>query len=73
MDELTRERFWPKPKPVPVDDDQYEVIMERRRVLLDDPEYDPGPNLRARANAMKRDRRLARVIRSQSSVPWSTT
>ena len=67
MDDLTRERFWPRPLPPPLPTgDGLEVILERRRVLLGDEDYgraerDQQARLRAQANT--RHRKLARAIR----------
>jgi hypothetical protein len=65
MDELTRERFWPRPlppAPEPVED-----IVTRQMVLVgdDDPHApaDAMQDARLRAEALMRSRRLARAIR----------
>lgn len=61
MDDLTRERFWPRPTAAELVD-EIELIIQRRRVLLGETEL-TTKQLRARARAMKRDRQLARAIR----------
>lgn len=68
MDDLTRERFWPKPLPPPLPTgDGLEAILERRRILLDDQDYgkaERDQQARLRAQSMARQRKLVRAIRA---------
>lgn len=66
MDDLTRERFWPRPLPALLAVDDLDLIVERQRVLLDLPETSTGPaeqHTRLGAVRRKRDLRLAASIR----------
>ena len=66
MDELTRERFWPRPLP-PVPAEPVEDIVGRQMILAgyDNPDGrgDAMQEARLRAGALMRSRRLARAIR----------
>lgn len=73
MDELTRERFEPRPVPVPPNylDElaENERQDERRRVLLGADEDHTPAGLRARALALARSRRLSRAIKAYEVNP----
>jgi hypothetical protein len=72
MDDLTRERFWPRPTAA-ILEDEIELIIQRRRILLGETAL-TTKQLRARARAMKRDRQLATAIRgAMTSHPGRTT
>lgn len=68
MDELTRERFWPRPlkapSPLLLHDDP-ELIADRQRVLLDLAEGADDTRRHTRLGMVrrKRDRRLVAAIR----------
>jgi hypothetical protein len=68
MDELTRERFWPLPKPAPVYGDESEWVEERRRILLGDDgrtrQAEEAQRARLRLVRLKRDQKLIAAIRS---------
>lgn len=63
MDELTRERFWPLPLPAPAE--PVEDLVSRQMILAgyDDPYAEHAQEMRLRAAALMRSRRLARAIR----------
>jgi hypothetical protein len=67
MDELTRERFWPLPRPLPPAEPVVEDIVGRQMILIgyDDPQAQGGAvqHARLRAEALARSRRLAKAIR----------
>ena len=66
MDELTRERFWPKPGPPRASVAPDEDVIGRQLVLLGVDELGEGDALRQarmRGDALIRSRRLANAIR----------
>jgi hypothetical protein len=70
VDELTRERFWARATPPPLDWAEREVIAARQRVLLGIAETEDQAGkmqaARLRAEALVRSRRLSRAIRTYS-------
>lgn len=67
MDELTRERFGPRPRALRPELDDIDLIIERRQILLgedvDRAEAEKAQTLRLRAERLKRERRLVKAIR----------